>query len=389
MEDFIGCLQRLQSFFKKESIQATFCDVPPSVRLQTLDLVELSIKFWKAPDGMFCVDIQKCAGDNFKFHHMMRRIVDVITGVVDKPATDDAENPAAAIDYTKILEMYGVVLENVSPTTPPPPVMDSTKHTERIIVMVHAQLKSGSFSRRGSALETLTQATDILCTIASHAREVALIVLTGKAPEKLSESLNQQCLEIQEVLLHVLVTREFAGDEAWRNAVFGKEPEPVPSEKESMEITRHPFKKTRTDFQGQYESVMMASIHKVLTILCNSLEALKTDNYDAEFMDSVISSFLSRCHYVAKEKSLVSVLAALIVDGLKQCMAVAYLACHVLRLLSELYAPLIKDLGEESIRECVDKAYKTGQICHSRLEKESGLLIRNMRLLGSSGEIMA
>lgn len=361
---FIDCLKRLMLFFKNESIQATFCDEPPSVRLQTLDLVELSIKFWAAPDDQFCVDMQKCRGDNFKFHKIMHRLLEVIKGV-DKPATE-GEDPAAAMGYAKILEMYGV-LENVAPK----PLMDSTKHTKRIILMVNSQLMSASFSQRASGLESLTQATDILCTMVPHAREVALVVLTGKAPAELSESLDQQCREIQNVLIHVLVAREFVGDDAWRTAVFGKET--VPAKK--VESDHHPFKKSRTDFQGQYESVMMSSIHKVLTILSNSLVALNSENNDTWNSQDVISSFLSRCREAAEQKSLVSILETLMLDGIKECMAVAYLACHVLRLLSEVYPPLIKELGADSVRKSVDKAYQTGRVSHSLLEKESRLLL--------------
>jgi hypothetical protein len=366
ISEFRRVLESLELFFKKESIQATFCDVPPSVKLQTLDLVELVIKFWEALPDHFSVDIQKCRGDNYKFHNIMHRLLEVINGI-EKPEIE-GKSPEE-MDYAIIQEMHSF-LEKLAPK----PSVDSTNHTERMILLLHMNLKSSSFSLRASGLESFIQATDIRCTIVQHAREAALVVLIGKAPAEFSESLDLKCHEIQEVLIHVLLEREFHGDETWKDSVFGEET--VPAEKVVAKSSHHPFKKTRSEFQGQYENVMMSSIHKVLTILSNSLEVLTCEKDETWNIPEMISSFLSRCRGAAGEKSLVSTLAKLMMDGCKQCMAVAYLACHVLRLLSSLYPPLQEELRAKSVRDSIDQALQTGRICHSLLEKES-LLLRN------------
>jgi hypothetical protein len=353
--EFEGVLERLESFFKYQSIQATFCDSPPSVKLQTVDLVEFCIKFWEAPYDQFCVDIQRHRGDCYKFHDIMLRVVDVITGVDQSPNRAQSLTP---MSYEQLQHMLSFV-QRLAPTGS----MDSNSHTERIIHSTHALLTSPCFMQRASGLESLMHATDMRHNISLHAREAALICLAGEAPTaQIREDqgiLNQKCRTIQGILLQVLIKREFQGDDSWKEAVANS--------------TFHPFMSSQAESQCHYEHTMMYSIHKVLTILSNSLEVFSVDGVDSPRNRDVLSSFLSRCSQVAS-KDLISTLASLM-DGCHICMAVAYLACRVLRLFAAVYPPLKTELRTDSqLRACVDKACQAGRTCHSLLETESQLL---------------
>ena len=376
--EFLQVLERLELYFKNQSIQAIFHDSPPSALLQTLDLVELAITFWEAPDNQFYVDIQLCCGEDFKFHNIMHDILDVIHGI-NKPSTRGPNDAAAK--YEKIQKMHLFLEQLVADQG----LMDSTNPTQQNphqnLLLMHTQVVSRLYSDRASGLDSLIHATDLECTIASHAREAALMILSGKSPvAQTSEPLDQICYDIQDVLIQILVTRDLDSDEVWQNV-------PVFAENNVLPEDRYPpFLPSSSEMQGYSESTTMTSIHKVLTILSNSLEVLTFDGFDTrKNIHELLSSFLSRCSGVTGE-SLASTLVNVMMDGCHQCMAVAYLACRVLRLLSVLYPPFRKELRTNSwIQKCVEKAFQTGRVCHSLLETESLLLLRDGISAGNSG----
>jgi len=374
--EFLQVLERLELYFKNQSIQAIFQDSPPSALLQTLDLVELAITFWEAPNDQFYVDIQLCCGEDFKFHNIMHSILDVIRGV-NKPSSTKGLNDTTA-NYEKIQKMH-VFLEQLVADRG---LMDSTITTQQNLLLMHTQVVSPCFSDRASGLESLIHATDLECTIARHAREAALMVLSGKSPivQTSEPFLDQMCHDIQDVMIQILVTRDLDSNEAWKNV-------PVFAENNVLSEDCYPPFFPSSEAQGYSESTTMNSIHKVLTILSNSLQVLAFDGFDTRKnnIHELLSSFLSRWSGVTSA-SLASTLVNVMMDGCHQCMAVASLACRVLRLLSGLYPPFRKELCTDSwIQECVEKAFQTGRICHSLLETESLLLLRDGISAGTSG----
>ena len=354
--EFLQVLERLERYFKNQSIQAIFCDSPPSVKLQTLDLVEFSIKFWEAPDDQFCVDIQIRRGDDFKLDNIIRPILDAMRGV--EPSTKSQNE--AAMNYKKTQEMH-VFLKQLVPHQ----ALTDSNLTQQKIVLLHSQLVSPSFSGRASGLDCLIHATDIRCTMAASAREIALMILSGKsAIAQTSEAFEQKCRDIHDVLIQVLVTREFSDDEPWNNEI--------------AESRYPPFVTSRSDVQGFTDNAMISSIQKVLMVLSNSLEVLTCYGVDSGSIRKLFSSFLSQCSGVAR-KSLASTLTSLMIDGCHQCLAIAYMACRVLRLLSVLHPPLTEELRTDSwIRECVETAFQTGRIRYALLETESLLLLNGI-----------
>ena len=360
--EFLHVLKRLETYFKDQSIQAILCNSPPSLELQTLDLIELAITFWEAPDDKFCVDIQKCRGDDFKFRNIMDGILDVIRGV-DKPRAI-GQNPGV-LNYENIRKL-NLFLQRVAPQKR---LTESRNPREDKFVVVHTQLVSRAYSVRASGLDGLIHATDMRCTMATPAFEAALVVLSGKSPfAQTSEAFDQKCRDIQDVLIQILVRREeFSDDEALKSF----------KEKDEFRESQHPSSvASGLDVQGFTEWTTMSSVHKVLTVLSNSLDVLTYHEEDTPNTRELVSSFLSRCSDVAT-KRLASTLASLIRDGCHQCLAIAYLACRVLRLLSVLYTPLETEIRADTwIRDCVETAFQTGHVCHSLLERES-LLIRD------------
>ena len=357
ISEFLKVLERLESYFKNQSIQALFFHSPPSVKLQTFDLVELFIQFWEAPDDQFCVDIQICRGDDIKFDNIMRRILEVIKGV-DEPSAK-RQKPVPQNEKTQNIQLF---LEKL---VPPKGLTDARNPTEDRIASVHAQLLSKYFSERDSGFDCLIHTTDMQCTLAACAREAALIVLSGKSPlAQAAEAFEQKCRDIQDVLIKVLVTREFSDEDAWNNGL--------------AESSYPSFMKSRLDIQGFTDKAMMLSIQKVLMVLSNSLEVLTCSRVDTGKIHELLSSFLSQYSGVTK-KSLASTLTSLMIDGCHKCLAVAYMACRVLRLLLALHPPLREELCTDSwIRKSIETALQTGRSRYSLLETESLLLLNSI-----------
>ena len=364
ISEFLQVLERLETSFKNQSIQAIFFHSPPSVKLQTFDLVELFIQFWEAPDDQFCVDIQICRGDDIKFDNIMRRILGVIKGV-DKPIAK-RQKPVPHNEKTQNIQLF---LEKLAP---PKGLTDARNPTEDRIASVHAQLLSKYFSDRDSGFDCLIHTTDMQCTLAACAREAALIVLSGKSPlAQAAETFEQKCRDIQDVLFKVLVTRKFSDEDAWNNGL--------------AESSYPSFMKSRLDIQGLTDKAMMLSIQKVLMVLSNSLEVLTCYPVDTGKIHELLSSFLSQYSGVTK-KSLASTLTSLMIDGCNKCLAVAYMACRVLRLLLVVHPPLREELCTDSwIRECIETALQTGRIRYSLLERESLLLLNSIMVDGGLG----
>lgn len=353
--EFELVLERLETFFKHRSIQAIFSDAPASAKLQTVDSVELCVKFWEAPHDQFSVDIQRHRGDHYKFHDIMHQVLDVVKGV------DHSTRGCQPMDLEHIKRIHSV-LEKLST---PQNEESSTSHAERIIRTVHSELTHRCFLRRAAGLNSLMQATDMRLTTPSVSREVSTACLTGRVLSSAhsledADSLNSMALQIQSILLRVLLERDFEGDEGMK-------------EQQNLDIISQVFMATGGSTRTCYENTMLTSVQKVLTIFANSLESISIEESTLDKTQEVLSMFMSRCQHVGN-KGLVASLVSFM-DECQQYMALAYLACRVLRLLLSLYPPLKDELRSNAkAQACVEKACQAGRACHSLLETESLLL---------------
>lgn len=372
-------LRRLQSFFRTNSIQATYTngsvtdnttitarprslDISPNrsatttttmVKLQTLGLVECVVKFWKGEgDNEVLVDIQKQRGDNYKYHHLMHDIRQVVQGP-QEPQELLASNKRAREEPMSVEELLAI--NRSVAMLPVYPMQEVTDHTERVVNLLHSNLTSGSFSLRASAIESLLQGTSLLCTVERHALEMAETVLTGRAPEandpQLQDELNTKCQEIHDVLVHVLLNREFEGDDEWKNGFSHEFEEP-----QVGPTGISPFKKSRVEFNRQYESVMSRNVNKILGVFDNSLQTISSDRDNPQINREIVLSFYNNDKFIQEDGSnkLVSTLVGLMEEA-NQSMALAYRACRVLSGLCELSTEVNDEVrNNPQVRACVE-----------------------------------
>lgn len=350
--DFIPVLERVQSFLRLHSIQATFEDFPASAALKTTDCVEIRIKFWEArTKDYFYVDVQRCRGDHWTCRDVSRRLMDAIKGV------EQAEEPKPiAMNVDNALMFQAMMERMVSVQQPKGP-----SSVESMINLVHSCLISRCFSDRTAGLDRLINFTDMRQSVITDARAGALVVLSGEtgslpvAGDR--DTLNRRCQDIQQVLFQILQKKEFDGDEMLRDSIISAD-----------------YDKVMTDSKGErclgpYEEAMITCRHKVHTILVNSLEALDPTLKRGE----ILQCFLTRCErFTGKD------LYTTLIDCIEQCqdqMAIGYLACKAVRILLYLL-PTIKGQLQMDARakRCVDKAWHAGRACHCLLETESKML---------------
>jgi len=396
IDEFETVLDRLMHFFQKESIQGVFTDIPPTAKLQTIDMVEFIIKFWEAPDDQFCVDIQRRSGDQYSYRKLMHLILDIVHETEKAVGGDSTpaelhrkDNPVVepstvtpSIPESKQNEQDRPSVVLPSDSKPPAKVEPEEltnplpNPSHYIIDSVHARLSSGAFSQRGSGLSSLIQATQMRSTQVPHAREMAYVALGGRAPTSLEQgdALIQKCLDIQGTLLGVLFKREFEGDDAWKRALDNV-----------ADNTSRPFLSSSSEAPlSKYDSGMIQWVHKVLQVFSNSLEVLTFDGVHAPMNQVILSSFFERCRQIdtGTNSDLVSTLAVWMEEYRRYGLAIAYGACRILRQLSSLYPPFqeeLQQLHHDRIEACIEGLADAGRF-HSLMEIERQLLSQGIRI---------
>lgn len=350
--EFIPVLERVQTFLRLNSIQASFEDFPASASLQTTDCVEIRIKFWEArTKDYFYVDVQRCRGDHWTCRDVTRRLMDAVKGVAQD---EDPKTVPMSVDSAMMLQ---AMMERLAPVPQP----KGPSSVESMINLVHSCLLSRCFSDRTTGLDRLVHFTDMRQSVITDARAGALVVLNGDTGSLAvagdRDTLNRRCQDIQKVLFQILQNGEFDGDEMLRKSIIGTDYDKVMSSSKTERCL------------GPYEAAMITCRHKVLAILVNSVEALDPTLKRGE----VLQRFLTRCeHFTGKD------LYSTLIDSIEQCqdqMAIGYLACKAVRMLVYLLPRLKGQLQMDArAKSCVDKAWHAGRACHCLLETESKML---------------
>lgn len=362
-EEFQPTLKRLQTFFRKQSIQATFHDEPAWAELSTMDQTELRIKFWEGNDPeSFIVDVQRRKGDQIHYGRILRQLLDVVNGVEAVEENDDEAMELSVtpdeLEGERIKELQAVVERMVPQDT----TESEASATKTVIHMVHKCLTSRSFGERTTGLEVLVNFTDMRKTMVSAALQGAHVFLRGRAPSaedpEQQEDLDRKCREIQQVLFTVLSRGCFDGDEDLRKHL---------QKADISLVSKNSNKRKR----GHYETAILSSTHKILTVLVNALDSLCcTANFNEGHHNQMFMEFFRQCEECTGTDLYTTLLEC--IDNCENDMAVSYLACRAMRLLVNLFPPLKDQLqGDAYAGGCVEKACQTGTSCHSLLEAES------------------
>jgi hypothetical protein len=203
----------------------------------------------------------------------------------------------------------------------------------------------------------LSSYTDLKHTLSSTAIPSALVVLAGKSPTPQDE---EECKEIQRILIWIIQYQEFEGDE-----------ELFPSMK--MQVDGEQFLRSDEEGNGRpphYVEYMSEVYHLALTILVNSLEVVACFRQRLA-VEQEVRAFLDASELVSG--------ADMMYTTLKDCVRRAehklsngYLACKALRLLAESQPALRKQLMiDTEVGKHIQEALKIGNERHVLLAAES------------------
>jgi hypothetical protein len=369
-EDVDEAMMRIQSCFQRLSIQVDFEHNPAGAKLRTLEHIELYMVFFEDNDGVVAVDIQRRQGDYLDANRYIHQILDAARGVTAEELVVAAPSASRIREFENFLDRCASV--DCSTTTPadagkdagkspwatPPTPEESMKST---LENIRRSLTSPRMDQRRSGLENLNTFTDLEKTLSQMAMASALVVVAGIPP---LPAYQQQCLEIQKVIIKIIMKQKFDGDDT---NMFSDMDEDIVGFLSSDSV----MKEGRSRYYDHYMSEMF---HLALTVLSNSLEVLQVfnDGSASYNMGTAVSDLNAACMTCVDffDTGIVETLME-VVGQAKQRLPDAYLACKALSLLLAANSDLCSVFrGNPNYKKIVTMAVEAGSH-HLKLQSEA------------------
>lgn len=356
--DMPETLNRIQSLCKENSIQARFEENPATLYLQTVDQMELRVKFWKSVSGdNFYIDIQRIRGDELRFNRLANEIVSTAKGTQEVGARTSADMD---VEYIQSIE---AIVDKVAP-----PVQDESVTNTLVSAIDFAfhSLKSSQFGDRRAGLEALLYFTDLGRTTSSLACPISIVVLTGEGPKvtdtgKQTE-IDEKCATIQNVLFKLIQEKDFDGDDLLRQLLKDA---PVGMQT----FMPAPFG-TPSSYPAQYADAIGQYFNLGLSILTNSLETLTCFARERGLdMSKMSQSVFVKCQQLC---------ASDIYETLVDCVAFSkertsdgFLAAKAIRFMAISFPELrFKLANDVKAKEAFKTANRVGETSHAMLLAE-------------------
>ncbi len=387
---------RISECLRCTSVQARYFADPAAAALLTLEQVEMYLVLWIKSDQLL-VELQRRRGDSSVFLRYSRLILSAAKGEFNASFQEErVRNASLNTDWQESLKSTEMVLQHACPPSTlssshtmdhNPKLMrtddDSSSRSVAVVALVSNLIAKDDYDSRHLGMETACILTDPRRTGIATAVMMSRVVVLGILQGEEGETLGDVCKHIHLILLMLIMTRNFPGNNNTgtvhtNSSLFSDELEMDDFNECFFSDEEHPTE------HSEFASRMF---HQALQVLANSLEVLanfdkldpSTTTSPEKFLQELVESFVAHANRLVPAESTGH--NYLVQTLLKDCRMAeqqphnAYLAAKILKYLCGASPSLVAAVLQERGLDDLTLAHQVGQRTHLCLELETEQLL--------------